>query len=277
MDRSSEGPLRSLGVGDRRDDSALFLLSGRYVHQECLVQWLSHRNAKHCELCKTPFRFTPVYLPNAPARLPVIEIARGISKVAVEYVQLGLRVLLVLALWGFVVPHATSCSWRLFFISSVHELLSLPQKELELDRIFSDWVVGVILSSFVVVTFLGFTSLREYLIQLDDGGNMDLLMEAVEADAPVADAAPVPLPILPGVQDQEAEAEVEADAEPDAAVRAQVGLGVRNARPDVEAHLHGDNHDEEVPLAVLIGLKVCTAVFVSRLYHCACTTQPARI
>jgi hypothetical protein len=146
------------------------------------TQWLSHRNAKHCELCKTPFRFTPVYLPNAPARLPVIEIARGISKVAVEYVQLGLRVLLVLALWGFVVPHATSCSWRLFFISSVHELLSLPQKELELDRIFSDWVVGVILSSFVVVTFLGFTSLREYLIQLDDGGNMDLLMEAVEAN-----------------------------------------------------------------------------------------------
>ena len=25
----------------------------KYVHQECLLQWLSHSNARHCEVCTT--------------------------------------------------------------------------------------------------------------------------------------------------------------------------------------------------------------------------------
>jgi hypothetical protein len=191
-------------------------------------------------------------------RLPPIEIVRGVVKVAVQHTQLGLRVLIVAALWGFVVPHATSWSWRLFFVSSVHELLSIPLNW-ELDRIHSDWVVGVILSTVVVVTFLGFTSLREYLIHLDDGDNMDLFLEAAERAAPVGDEGPDP-PQAAAAQDHAADAEVEAAA--DAAAGAPAGVALQNAMPDAEGQdVLGDNHEEEVPLAVLIGLKVCVCLY----------------
>lgn len=31
----------------------------RYIHQDCLVEWLKHSNKTSCELCKVPFRFRP--------------------------------------------------------------------------------------------------------------------------------------------------------------------------------------------------------------------------
>jgi E3 ubiquitin-protein ligase MARCH6 len=40
----------------------------KYVHQECLMEWLSHTQKKHCELCKTSFRFTKLYHPGMPNR-----------------------------------------------------------------------------------------------------------------------------------------------------------------------------------------------------------------
>ena len=62
----------------------------QYVHQECLMEWLSHSQKKHCELCKTPFRFTKLYDADMPAQLPwdvfikraLIHIAQRISNTA---------------------------------------------------------------------------------------------------------------------------------------------------------------------------------------------------
>ncbi|TGO57247.1 hypothetical protein BOTNAR_0205g00130 [Botryotinia narcissicola] len=42
----------------------------KFVHQDCLMEWLSHSQKKHYELCKTPFRFTKLYSPNMPQSLP---------------------------------------------------------------------------------------------------------------------------------------------------------------------------------------------------------------
>ncbi|KAI3948210.1 hypothetical protein MKX01_014809 [Papaver californicum] len=34
----------------------------KYVHQDCLLQWLNYSNARHCEVCRCPFSFShPVY------------------------------------------------------------------------------------------------------------------------------------------------------------------------------------------------------------------------
>src|SRR4051794_19467411 len=50
----------------------------KFVHQDCLMEWLSHSQKKHCELCKTPFRFTKLYHPQMPRRLPTaVFIRRG--------------------------------------------------------------------------------------------------------------------------------------------------------------------------------------------------------
>lgn len=43
----------------------------KFVHQNCLMEWLSHSQKKHCELCKTPFRFTKLYDAHMPSSVPL--------------------------------------------------------------------------------------------------------------------------------------------------------------------------------------------------------------
>ncbi|CAF4568454.1 unnamed protein product, partial [Rotaria magnacalcarata] len=44
----------------------------RYVHDDCLIQWLKVSRKEECELCGTKFRFTPIYHPSMPpGRLPL--------------------------------------------------------------------------------------------------------------------------------------------------------------------------------------------------------------
>ncbi|CAM8925147.1 unnamed protein product [Rhodiola kirilowii] len=53
----------------------------KFVHQDCLLQWLNHSNARQCEVCKHPFSFSPVYADNAPVRLPFQEFVVGMGRV----------------------------------------------------------------------------------------------------------------------------------------------------------------------------------------------------
>ena len=60
----------------------------RFVHQDCLMEWLSHSQKKYCELCKTPFTFTKLYDRSMPETLPlplflrqiILHSARGLLK-----------------------------------------------------------------------------------------------------------------------------------------------------------------------------------------------------
>ena len=87
----------------------------QYVHQECLMEWLSHSHKKHCELCKTPFRFTKLYDADMPAQLPwdvfikraIIHVAQGISSTA--------RATLVGFVWLVILPWFIRWAWRWMF------------------------------------------------------------------------------------------------------------------------------------------------------------------
>lgn len=48
----------------------------KYIHQECLMEWLSHqgRRDKKCDICDTPYRFKTIYDANMPLRMPFGEI-----------------------------------------------------------------------------------------------------------------------------------------------------------------------------------------------------------
>lgn len=50
----------------------------RYIHQDCLVEWLNHsnKNTKQCDICNTPYVFTTIYDPDMPDRVPIFEILR---------------------------------------------------------------------------------------------------------------------------------------------------------------------------------------------------------
>jgi len=87
----------------------------QYVHQECLMEWLSHSHKKHCELCKTPFRFTKLYDADMPAQLPwdvfikraLIHVGQGISSTA--------RGILVGIVWLVILPFSIRYAWRWMF------------------------------------------------------------------------------------------------------------------------------------------------------------------
>ncbi|KAF2725301.1 hypothetical protein K431DRAFT_281247 [Polychaeton citri CBS 116435] len=87
----------------------------KYVHQDCLMEWLSHSNKKHCELCKTPFHFTKLYDSTMPSVLPMdvfltrasLHVSWGIAK--------WCRIVLVGSVWLAVLPWIIRWCWRWMF------------------------------------------------------------------------------------------------------------------------------------------------------------------
>ncbi|KAF2492768.1 hypothetical protein BU16DRAFT_513975 [Lophium mytilinum] len=106
--------------GEGTSDEPLFYpckCSGsiKFVHQECLMEWLSHSQKKHCELCKTPFRFTKLYHPHMPRRLPTtIFFRRAIIHILTYFISCC-RALLVGTVWLLCLPWCMRFTWRSLF------------------------------------------------------------------------------------------------------------------------------------------------------------------
>lgn len=106
--------------GEGSDSESLFhpcKCSGsiKYVHQDCLMEWLSHSQKKHCELCKTPFRFTKLYLPNMPQSLPFPLLMKHVAMHIFKNLATWLRFMLVVLVWLVFLPYALRQIWRLLF------------------------------------------------------------------------------------------------------------------------------------------------------------------
>ncbi|KAK1002251.1 hypothetical protein LTR54_008263 [Friedmanniomyces endolithicus] len=87
----------------------------KYVHQECLMEWLGHSHKKHCELCKTPFRFTKLYDAEMPQTLPWAAFIRRACWHAVWMSgKLG-RATMVVIMWAIVLPWLVRWAWRWMF------------------------------------------------------------------------------------------------------------------------------------------------------------------
>jgi E3 ubiquitin-protein ligase MARCH6 len=87
----------------------------KFVHQDCLMEWLSHSQKKHCELCKTPFRFTKLYSPNMPQNLPTHVFLRHLAIHAVKNLAIWLRFCLVVFVWLGCLPWAMRHVWGFLF------------------------------------------------------------------------------------------------------------------------------------------------------------------
>ncbi|KAJ5605589.1 Zinc finger RING-CH-type [Penicillium lagena] len=87
----------------------------KFVHQLCLVEWLSHSQKKHCELCKTPFRFTKLYDPNMPQSLPAPLFLRQAFIQSFRTLVTWLRFLLVAFVWLAWLPWSMRAIWRALF------------------------------------------------------------------------------------------------------------------------------------------------------------------
>eukprot|EP00842_Homolaphlyctis_polyrhiza_P006798 jgi/Hompol1/7119/HPOL_005196-RA len=115
--------------------------SMKYVHQQCLEEWLQHSGKQHCEICNHPFVFTPskcwpcrfnpchvtsnvpanrgtlllVYAESTPPSLSAIEIIKAFLVRTVRLAYWNLRAAIAIFAWTIWIPIVTTWSWRLFF------------------------------------------------------------------------------------------------------------------------------------------------------------------
>lgn len=87
----------------------------KYVHQDCLMEWLSHSQKKHCELCKTPFRFTKLYDPNMPPSLPTHIFVSHTTKYLFRKLLQWIRAGLVVNVWLGWLPYLMRSVWSFLF------------------------------------------------------------------------------------------------------------------------------------------------------------------
>lgn len=87
----------------------------KFVHQSCLMEWLSHSQKKHCELCKTPFRFTKLYHPNMPNSVPLPIFLRQAAVHTWRTFLTWFRFHLVLFVWVAWLPWCMRIVWRALF------------------------------------------------------------------------------------------------------------------------------------------------------------------
>ncbi|APA14443.1 hypothetical protein sscle_13g092130 [Sclerotinia sclerotiorum 1980 UF-70] len=87
----------------------------KFVHQDCLMEWLSHSQKKHCELCKTPFRFTKLYSPNMPQSLPTRVFLKHFTFYIIKNMATYLRFFLVIFVWLVALPFFIRQVWRFLF------------------------------------------------------------------------------------------------------------------------------------------------------------------
>ena len=108
--------------GEGSQDEPLFYpckCSGsiKFVHQNCLMEWLSHSQKKHCELCKTPFHFTKLYHPNMPSTVPLPVFLRQAVIHTWRSFLTWSRFQLVMVVWVAWLPWCMRTIWRgLFWI-----------------------------------------------------------------------------------------------------------------------------------------------------------------
>ncbi|KAL8913066.1 MAG: hypothetical protein Q9171_002046 [Xanthocarpia ochracea] len=87
----------------------------KFVHQHCLMEWLSHSQKKHCELCKTPFRFTKLYHPQMPATVPTLVFLRQVLIHTWRSFIATSRLHLVAFVWLCWLPWSMRTVWRGLF------------------------------------------------------------------------------------------------------------------------------------------------------------------
>jgi len=158
----------------------------RYVHEDCLLQWLSHGtggNRSSCELCGHKFSFTPVYETGAPPSLTVAEFARLSIIRGIKFIPFGIRVIIVGITWGIFIPLATCVMFRILSLGKIDSNNTLQlaiensssgwstfflrmQVAME-DGFYSSWGIGVGASASIFLSFLTLISVVDFVREHD--------------------------------------------------------------------------------------------------------------
>eukprot|EP01125_Pyxidicula_operculata_P013664 TRINITY_DN4538_c0_g1_i3.p1 TRINITY_DN4538_c0_g1~~TRINITY_DN4538_c0_g1_i3.p1 ORF type:complete len:756 (+),score=108.24 TRINITY_DN4538_c0_g1_i3:39-2270(+) len=130
----------------------------RFVHQDCLVQWLKHSNSQKCELCRKQYKFVPVYSQDAPSVLSFSDLLIGISRRFWNNFIYILRFVIVIIGWAVIVPLEASMLWNTYIPSS-----SDPWT---IKGILGNIFFGSFLFGTILLSLIGIMSLTSYIRNL---------------------------------------------------------------------------------------------------------------
>ncbi|KAJ9583528.1 hypothetical protein L9F63_022146, partial [Diploptera punctata] len=162
----------------------------KWIHQECLVQWMRYSRKEYCELCGHRFSFTPIYSPDMPRRLPLRDVAGGLLSSVATAVKYWLHYTLVALAWLGIVPLTACRIYRCLFTGSVDSVLTLPLDMLSTENIASDVFHGCFVVTCTLFAFIGLVWLREQILH---GGGPDWLERDNNAAPAQGEIPPVPV------------------------------------------------------------------------------------
>ncbi|KYM92141.1 E3 ubiquitin-protein ligase MARCH6 [Atta colombica] len=158
---------RSEGLADRPlFHPCICTGSIKWIHQECLVQWMRYSRKEYCELCGYRFSFTPIYSPDMPRRLPLRDVIGGLFSSIVTAVKYWLHYTLVAIAWLGVVPLTACRTYRALFSGPLDlvRIMSLPMDMLSTESISSDVFHGCFVVTCTLFAFIGLVWLREQIL-----------------------------------------------------------------------------------------------------------------
>ncbi|XP_026848052.1 E3 ubiquitin-protein ligase MARCH6 [Drosophila persimilis] len=197
MDDLSQGDICRVCRCEAQQDRPLFypcICTGsiKYIHQDCLMQWMRYSHKEYCELCGHRFSFQPIYAPDMPRVLPVKDVLVGLMSAVLEAARCWLHYSLVGLAWFGLVPLSAYRTYRyLFRANSFDMILSLPFDIFSMDNLPSDAFRGCFVVTCTLLSFIGLVWLREQILH---GGGPDWLERD---DAPAA-AQPAAAAAAPG-------------------------------------------------------------------------------
>ncbi|TSK82184.1 E3 ubiquitin-protein ligase MARCH6 [Bagarius yarrelli] len=208
----------------------------KFIHQECLVQWLKHSRKEYCELCKHRFAFTPIYSPDMPSRLPVQDIFAGLVTSIGTAIRYWFHYTLVAFAWLGVVPLTACRIYKCLFTGSVSSLLTLPLDMLSTENLLADCLQGCFVVTCTLCAFISLVWLREQIVH----GGAPLWLEQNQQPPANAAGQPNEAPAAGngGVENQPAPAPAAPPEENAAAAEAL------DPQPDQAEEMEMDNEDD---------------------------------
>ncbi|KAF0682927.1 Aste57867_24940 [Aphanomyces stellatus] len=152
----------------------------RFVHSDCLTEWLAISKKDVCELCGFTFAFQPVYADDCPKTLPARELVFSVLIVALKkWVPFVIRGVLVVIAWAIVAPWCTSWLYRLWLLrAATMGTVNFQDRVQNYELVLADVFSGLVLIVVVVCSFLSLMSFADFL-----RFNMDNFVEEPNEEA----------------------------------------------------------------------------------------------
>lgn len=156
---------RSEGASDRPlFHPCICMGSIKFIHQDCLTQWMRYSRKEYCELCGHRFSFIPIYSPDMPRMLPVRDVLLGLLKSITRAIKGYVHFTFVVIAWVGVVPLYAYRMYRSLFSDSADHIFLLPFNLLSAQNIPLDIFKGLFVVSCTFFATIGLIWLREQIL-----------------------------------------------------------------------------------------------------------------